>query len=569
MSARGGSERRRHARTEHAARAGPRACTQTHYESCFAFRRLLALLLLLHMSTGMAVLLLAATSVLPILVGAPSMDRTAERQPPQRQWSELQALAGGVWAALSAEHATPFLLRGSPIDDWGALGRWTPQYLGEQLDDLHSVRRSAEPRLLFFTVDTWSKELARNDEFWRLVDGGSTELAESELALKTFRWSPPHVLHPAVPAKKVMKAVAGRGKPGAVRPHVYAAVDLYSSKRSAELMARDIAPIDGLVARREDDPARWRANLWVGSPHTTATPHYDSYHNLVVQVFGSKRWRIAPPAGLLEHSIYPLGHPSARQLQNTTTDILARSAAGAHGSPCSRDSDGDVIHGEQCVALPTGYEVVLKQGDVLALPAYWLHEVSATAETDHATEHHNTSSNGSISFNTWQASWAQSTIFGRPDLFFDGASAARTLSSEAHLHAVISAVVSEVLSPSIDSPSTVRGVCESSSEAACVSEFFQKQLRLRWAPLLDLTAKRAAYSCDTLAYWNWNSQRPSIASLKNSPVPSALIAAFRQIVPRAVIPTVLADWAEALCYTFMSSGAGMRDCPFFFSACLT
>jgi hypothetical protein len=57
-------------------------------------------------------------------------------------------------------------------------------------------------------------------------------------------------------------------------------------------------------------------------------------------------------------------------------------------------------------------------------------------------------------------------------------------------------------------------------------------------------------------------------SLKESAVPSALIEAFQEIVPRVVVPTVLADWAEALCYTFMSTGAGMRDCPFFFSACL-
>jgi hypothetical protein len=478
------------------------------------------------------------------------------------------AAGGGVWAALAAEDATPFLLRGSPIDDWAALGRWTPQYLGEHLEELHSVRRSAEPRLLFFTVDRWSQELARNEEFWRLVDGGNTELAESQLALKTFRWEPPHVLHPAVPAKKVMKAVAGRGKQGARRPHVYAAVDLYSTEQSAELMVRDIAPIDGLVARREDDPARWRANLWVGSPFTTATPHYDSYHNLVVQVFGSKRWRIAPPAGLLHHSIYPLGHPSARQLQNTTADILALETGVDEGA-CSRDSDDNDLRGGQCGALLEAFEVVLNQGDVLALPAYWLHEVATTPEIDRATgEPHRGGLDGSISFNTWQASWPQRTIFGRPDLFFDGASRDRTLSSEAHLHAVVSAVVSEVLSPSFDLPSTVPGVCTSSTDAACVSEFFQHQLKLRWSPLLDLTAKRAEYSCDTPSYWRWDSQQPSIVALKSSPVPAALIAAFRQIVPRAVIPTVLADWAEALCYTFMATGAGMRDCPFFFSACL-
>ena len=299
--------------------------------------------------------------------------RVCEPQlPAARRWADVLA-GGGVWAALAADDALPFLLTDSPASQWPAMTRWTPQYLGEQLVEVPSVRRSAEARLLFYTVDTWSQELARNEEFWRLVDGGNAELAASALAPKTFRWAPPHVLHPSVPATKVMAAVAGRGKPGAQRPHVYAAVDLYSSAQSMELLSRDVTPADGLLAVREDDPARWRANLWVGSQNTTATPHYDSYHNLVVQLFGQKRWRIAPPAGLLQHSVYPLGHPSARQLQNTTADILLPPPF--ESARAAGDGKGDSL---QCATLPRmGFEFVMNPGDVLALPAYWLHEVAA------------------------------------------------------------------------------------------------------------------------------------------------------------------------------------------------
>ena len=118
---------------------------------------------------------------------------------------------------------------------------------------------------------------------------------------------------------------------------------------------------------------------------------------------------------------------------------------------------------------------------------------------------------GSVSFNTWQPSWAQRTVFGRAELFFDGSSADRTVSSEAHLHAIISAVVSEVLSPTLPSPNRGRvpGVCVSSSGAACVSEFFQHQLSLRWSPLLDLTSKHSAYRCATSTHWRWESIVPT------------------------------------------------------------
>ena len=127
---------------------------------------------------------------------------------------------------------------------------------------------------------------------------------------------------------------------------------------------------------------------------------------------------------------------------------------------------------------------------------------------------------GAVSFNTWQASWAQRTIFGRAELFFDGSSADRTVSSEAHLHAVISAVVSEVLSPTLRSPPNrdrVPGMCVSSSGDTCVSEFFRQQLSLRWSPLLDLKSQRFAYlyNCATSTYWRWDSIVPTLLNARH------------------------------------------------------
>jgi hypothetical protein len=192
---------------------------------------------------------------------------------------------------------------------------------------------------------------------------------------------------------------------------------------------------------------------------------------------------------------------------------------------------------------------------------------------------------GSISFNTWQASWAQSTVFGsRPELVYDGMTPERTLAPERQLRAVLSAVISAVLSAGF-----VPGLCEAEAEAeegscteegsCCVAEFFQQQLELRWSPLIDLQTKRAAYSCEE-PWGGWEAEvLPQLqleeeedsgggGSASSSSIVSSLVAAFRQVTPREALPTVLADWAEALCYSYMATGIGMRDCPFFFHACL-
>jgi hypothetical protein len=43
------------------------------------------------------------------------------------------------------------------------------------------------------------------------------------------------------------------------------------------------------------------------------------------------------------------------------------------------------------------------------------------------------------------------------------------------------------------------------------------------------------------------------------------------ITPRGALPTILMDWAEAVCYGVFAGngvGDGIRDCPWFFAACL-
>lgn len=244
--------------------------------------------------TDVALLLASLTPCWPSADGdidsAACSSGTDHRPPPTASWSDTSH----PFAALAGENAAPFLLQGSPAESWPAHSRWTPTYLNAKLTEVPTVRRARQPRLLFFTIDQFSAEFARNEDFWRLADaetaaeragGQRGVLSGSSLALKNFRWSKLHQLHEAVPASKVTKALqrTGPSTAGSSTWYTYAAVDVYASQQVHTLL-EDVSPLAGLGARREDDPRRWRASIWLGSENTTATPHYDSYHNIVVQV---------------------------------------------------------------------------------------------------------------------------------------------------------------------------------------------------------------------------------------------------------------------------------------------
>ena len=102
------------------------------------------------------------------------------------------------------------------------------------------------------------------------------------------------------------------------------------------------------------------STLWLSTRGVTAYPHYDTSDNVFVQLWGTKTFRIAKPSYLSAEStggaLFPSLHPRYRQI----LDLEAY-----------RDEPSDVV------------EVIrLNAGDLLYLPAYYLHEViSETAST--------------------------------------------------------------------------------------------------------------------------------------------------------------------------------------------
>jgi hypothetical protein len=90
-------------------------------------------------------------------------------------------------------------------------------------------------------------------------------------------------------------------------------------------------------------------NRWVSRPGSTTPLHYDCVDNLYLQLHGAKRFVLVPPRVMADGArLYPKVHPSNRQAR-----VVPRA--------------GGVL------------EALLRPGDLLFIPAYWGHRV--TAET--------------------------------------------------------------------------------------------------------------------------------------------------------------------------------------------
>eukprot|EP01091_Cochliopodium_minus_P020207 TRINITY_DN8753_c0_g1_i1.p1 TRINITY_DN8753_c0_g1~~TRINITY_DN8753_c0_g1_i1.p1 ORF type:complete len:441 (+),score=93.21 TRINITY_DN8753_c0_g1_i1:12-1334(+) len=109
----------------------------------------------------------------------------------------------------------------------------------------------------------------------------------------------------------------------------------------------------------------WRppleVNLWIGTPLVTTPLHFDMVHNFYTQIRGKKRWILVDPKHYYDCYPYTRHHPSARQSQVDLNDPQAEEKF-----PNFKNV--------------TAYEVILESGDVLYIPPFYLHHVSAIGD---------------------------------------------------------------------------------------------------------------------------------------------------------------------------------------------
>ena len=109
---------------------------------------------------------------------------------------------------------------------------------------------------------------------------------------------------------------------------------------------------------------QWEAHVWMGCRRVHAPMHYDSVVNMFLQLHGEKHFRLAPPTAAVDLRLHPRHHKSSCQSQCACT-------WGGGGSACP-----DCFN-STCASQWGFLDVTLGPGDVLILPPYTLHEVTA------------------------------------------------------------------------------------------------------------------------------------------------------------------------------------------------
>eukprot|EP00035_Acanthoeca_spectabilis_P005440 m.113617 g.113617 ORF g.113617 m.113617 type:complete len:615 (-) comp13028_c0_seq1:17-1861(-) len=103
---------------------------------------------------------------------------------------------------------------------------------------------------------------------------------------------------------------------------------------------------------------------WISTGGVSAQTHYDTYHNCLIQLAGSKRVTLVPPDKHLKMKLFPSLHPGYRQSQRRD-----RPKAGVAGAEAA----------------------TLRAGDALYIPPMWFHRTDTPLK----------STNLSVSMNIW------------------------------------------------------------------------------------------------------------------------------------------------------------------------
>ena len=124
-------------------------------------------------------------------------------------------------------------------------------------------------------------------------------------------------------------------------------------------------------------PGETTANLWIGGRGVLNAAHYDSFHNMFVQLHGQKRFLLMPPGAAINLYTYPRLHPSYRQVQPDLTmrpddpqlqGQFPRLGKMVGSAEKSGSKSLDVM------------QVVLNAGEVLYIPPYWFHMATVPKE---------------------------------------------------------------------------------------------------------------------------------------------------------------------------------------------
>ena len=202
---------------------------------------------------------------------------------PHRQWP-----AEGGAASVAADR-TPVVLKGSPVTQWAALSRWSPEHISAHGPDvLRLVWHSAGPCLVYASE---SGDLGGGRRMAGCDEGGGSALAPEPRAMR--------------PAE--LFAAAARG----IEPGV-----LYWQDELARLGPQLAAEVEAApLGLGEVEGGEVAQLAWIGTRGATTQAHYDMEHNFFAQLYGTKRFVLWPPRSHTALQLHPTRHSRHRQSQ--------------------------------------------------------------------------------------------------------------------------------------------------------------------------------------------------------------------------------------------------------------
>ena len=281
---------------------------------------------------------LAAAAVLPlaVLYGLQHFSATAQRSRavPRTAWS-ARGLAG------LASSCLPTVLQRSdklPSTQWRALTRWhSEQYLSETFAPLHSV---------------WERQISRSDSdhaddrtFVYFAENG--ERGGASYGMRAPPHAPAETASVIEHTKMPMKMFMARAHRGAL---LYCSHDLAALGEAAKADAWPLWPFD-LRVPEDGNYATTQGIVWLGAGRPITHAHYDTSHNVFVQLVGRKHFTLWSPESLRSSlRLFPSRHSMHRQ-------SMLR----------------DPVHDATSDTL----EVTLEEGEALYLPPFYAHHVRA------------------------------------------------------------------------------------------------------------------------------------------------------------------------------------------------
>jgi hypothetical protein len=140
------------------------------------------------------------------------------------------------------------------------------------------------------------------------------------------------------------------------------------------LHVHDISTNDD-TTKEQSNPSIIRPMLWLSHPGVVSQTHYDTQHNIFLQIQGMKRFHLFPPE--TELYLYPNIHRSYRQSQIHFEDHFEETSTSSTSSSTSTSQSS--IQRFHLVNNQTveGIEIILSPGDILYIPPYWQHRVES------------------------------------------------------------------------------------------------------------------------------------------------------------------------------------------------